>query len=202
VPSLPAWAGALLVVGLFAAVVSSLDTVLLSGAAALAAALGPGERVPPRALVASYGAVGLLLGAGAPDLVSALLVGYALFGGAVVAPALAGLLGRRARPGRVLAGMLAGGVLAGAARLGARAGVFAAVPWAEALLLTLALALSGWAAWGSTWSTRCAAVSAARCADQEGHTRPLHEKATRRSVPPQSGHPSTTLRAGRKRANQ
>jgi SSS family solute:Na+ symporter len=135
----------LLLVGVVAAVVSSASTILLSGAAALAGALEPAlrRREPGvtgparRGLVALYGAAGALAGLLAPDLLSVLLTGYALFVGALTGPILASLANARPTPAAVLAALASGGTLGVLGRVLRRLGVVDA--GGEALCLGAAL---------------------------------------------------------------
>ncbi len=135
----------LLLVGVLAAVVSSSSTILLSGAAALAGALEPAPRrrepgatgPARRGLVALYGLAGALAGLLAPDLLSVLLTGYALFVGALTVPILASLANANPAPAAVVAALATGGTLGVLGRVLRRVGVVDA--GGEALCLGAAL---------------------------------------------------------------
>lgn len=136
----------LLLVGVVAAVVSSASTILLSGSVALAGALEPApRRLEPgatgparRGLVALYGLIGTLLGLAAPDLLAALLTGYAVFVGALAVPILASLANVPVRGLAVLLALATGGGLAATGRVLRLTGLVGS--GGEALLLLAALA--------------------------------------------------------------
>ena len=116
IPLLPPALSWLFAVALFTAVLSSTDTILLTGAATLARLrvarpVIDGSR-RRRALVLAYGAAGAALGWLASDLLGVLLAGYTLFSATVGPPALAALLGLRVRPRGALLAMGTGGALA------------------------------------------------------------------------------------------
>jgi solute:Na+ symporter, SSS family len=145
IPLLPPGLSWLFAVALFAAVLSSADTILLTGASTLAclrvSSKDQGGRRQRQVLVLAYGAAGASLGWLASDLLGALLAGYTLFSAAVGPPTVAALLGLRVRPRGALLAMGTGGALAVIA-LGLEA-----VGWVEEparhLLVVTAILLNG-----------------------------------------------------------
>lgn len=104
--------GPLVLVALLATMQSSSDSVLLTAAASTAHDLLPGRFGPRgrRALVVTFGALGLLVALRLRDLVETFRLGYALFASGLILPTLAAFSRRwRVVPGAAAAAMLLGG---------------------------------------------------------------------------------------------
>ncbi len=119
--ALPPWLGALLLIALLSAFLSSADTTLLTMSAIISVDFlhqGATDRLlVPRLTVVFCGAAAVLVGIFSGGIIPSLLLGYSVFSGGLFVPILAGLLGRPLRRPAALAAACLGGLTALAGKL-------------------------------------------------------------------------------------
>jgi len=119
--ALPPWAGALVMLALLSAFLSSADTTLLTMSAILTVNIlgrkDPARLIVPRLSVLGCGAAGVAVGVFSGGIIPSLLLGYSVFAGALFVPILAGALGRAMGKTSAIAAAVLGGACALAGKL-------------------------------------------------------------------------------------
>ncbi|UCF97695.1 MAG: sodium:solute symporter family protein [Spirochaetaceae bacterium] len=119
--ALPSWLGALTMIALLSAFLSSADTTLLTMSAILTVDVfekkASKDLRGPRLSVLLCGAAALSVGVFSGGIIPSLLLGYSVFAGGLFVPILAGLLGMPLRRTSALAAAVIGGLCALAGKL-------------------------------------------------------------------------------------